>query len=231
MKVQPLNSDSVVNKIYDMFCDSIFSGELKPGDKIPNETELSEKLKVGRNSVREAKKMLSAIGVFKDIRGTGTFIADKISPRIFNPLLFSMLLESQNSDDVYELKLIFEVGAMNLAIEKATDEEIKQVGEFLASVESEYKKGNADIEYFLKSDLEFHSKVFELAKNPLVQRMGETIGKLFVQFMYKSLEQPGGIERALKNHREIIEVLEKRDLNRVEEVAEETMEEWKKHWE
>jgi DNA-binding FadR family transcriptional regulator len=101
MKLEPINNESIVNGVLKRITDSIASGELKPGDKLPTEVEFIEKLGVGRNSVREAIKMLSAMGVLEVKRGNGTYIATKVSPAIFNPLVFSLLLEPKSIDDLY----------------------------------------------------------------------------------------------------------------------------------
>ena len=77
-------------------------GEFKPGDKLPTETEFCQKLGVGRNSIREAIKMLAAIGVVEVFRGDGTYVATKVSPEIFNPLIFSLILEIN-----YEIKKFY----------------------------------------------------------------------------------------------------------------------------
>ena len=60
---EPVGGQSVVNKIVDNITNAIINGELNPGDKIPTEAELSESMGAGRNSVREAIKVLEAYGV------------------------------------------------------------------------------------------------------------------------------------------------------------------------
>ena len=54
----------------------ISEDELKPGDKIPSERELSERLNVGRSSVREALRALELLGLIGTRIGEGTFIKD-----------------------------------------------------------------------------------------------------------------------------------------------------------
>ncbi len=230
MQINPFNNDSVVTKIFDMFCDFIFSGELKPGDKLPPENELAEQLCVGRNSLREAKKMLTAIGVLQEMRGSGTFVADQVSPLMFNPLLFSMLVEAKNSDDVYELKVMFEVASIKIVIDKATDEEIELIYAELKECEELINKGVADINLFVKHDIDFHTKIYSMTKNPLIERIGKAINELFRQFMIKSYMQEDGIKRSISNHFKIINLIKNRDKENVNKVIEETMAEWKSRW-
>ena len=81
---EPVGGQSVVNKIVDNITNAIINGELNPGDKIPTEAELSESMGAGRNSVREAIKVLEAYGVVHIKRAEGTFVLNPLvaDPRI-----------------------------------------------------------------------------------------------------------------------------------------------------
>ncbi len=70
---------SVVERIIDEITNAIINGSLKPGDKLPTEMELCESLQVGRNSVREAIKILEAFGVVYIKRSEGTFISSSFN--------------------------------------------------------------------------------------------------------------------------------------------------------
>ena len=61
--LDPMDNRSVVDRIIARITNAIISGELLPGQKIPTESELCESMHVGRNSVREAIKVLVAMGV------------------------------------------------------------------------------------------------------------------------------------------------------------------------
>ena len=69
-----VNNSSVVDDIIDQLVASIISGSLKPGDKIPTEAILMEQMHVGRNSVREAIKVLVSYGILEIRRADGTFV-------------------------------------------------------------------------------------------------------------------------------------------------------------
>ena len=72
----PINSKSMVQIVIDRITGAIIDGELKPGDQIPTEPELSSLFNVGRNTVREAIRILVAYGVLEIRRAEGTFICD-----------------------------------------------------------------------------------------------------------------------------------------------------------
>ena len=67
-----------MNEIIIQLSQAILEGDFKPGDKLLSEAQLCEKLGVGRNSLREAIKMLNAIGVLETKkRAEGTFLAKR----------------------------------------------------------------------------------------------------------------------------------------------------------
>ena len=78
---ESVGGQSIVNKIVDNITNAIINGELNPGDKIPTEAELSESMGVGRNSVREAIKVLEAYGVVHIKRAEGTFVSQEYLSR------------------------------------------------------------------------------------------------------------------------------------------------------
>ncbi|MGI5888583.1 MAG: FadR/GntR family transcriptional regulator, partial [Oscillospiraceae bacterium] len=84
--------DVVINSIKQLLID----GKLKPGDKIPNELEISQGLGVSRGSVREAMKILSALGIVDIKVGNGTYVRSKPDSELLDSLLFSYYITNPN---------------------------------------------------------------------------------------------------------------------------------------
>ena len=101
---------SVVNLVLERVKDALISQELKPGDKLPTEMELCKSLNVGRTSVREAVKMLEALGVAEVRRGDGTYISETLNASSLNPLIFALALQSGTNAELVELRLLVEIG-------------------------------------------------------------------------------------------------------------------------
>jgi DNA-binding FadR family transcriptional regulator len=83
----------VVQRIVDSITGAIVEGRLRPGAQIPTEMELSESMGVGRNSVREAIKILEAMGVLDIRRAEGTFVVQGFQNRMLDPLVYGLILE------------------------------------------------------------------------------------------------------------------------------------------
>src|SRR5665647_750365 len=84
---------SVVNQVLDKFKEALIYKELKPGDRLPSESELSSNLGVGKSSIREAIKMLQVVGVVESRQGEGTFICNILKNDSLNPLVFQLIFE------------------------------------------------------------------------------------------------------------------------------------------
>lgn len=106
---------------------------LKSGDKIPSERELSERLNVGRSSVREALRALELLGLIETRRGEGTFIKDFQNHQLVQLLSTFILQDEKAQLDVFETKCMIEMDSLRLFIKKMNKESIKSLKEYLSS--------------------------------------------------------------------------------------------------
>jgi GntR family transcriptional regulator, transcriptional repressor for pyruvate dehydrogenase complex len=225
-----IDNESVVNNVMNKIKNSIMAGELKAGDKLPTEVELIEQLGVGRNSVREAIKMLIALGVLEVKRGQGTYVVSKVKESFFNPLLFSLIVEPKSNDDVYELRVMFDAMVLFNLTEKMTEEKFDVLTHLLDSVHQSYLEGNIDTDYYVSKDMEFHHTLMNFTENQLIKQIGEVIISLFPESMRRSISQTNGIERSIRNHRNIVELLRQKNTNEIINLVETTLTEWKEEW-
>ncbi|KPL61050.1 hypothetical protein AM506_04060 [Rossellomorea vietnamensis] len=85
---------------------------LKPGDKIPSERELSERLNVGRSSVREALRALELLGLIETRRGEGTFLRDFRDHHLIDLLGMFILQDDMAQEDILQTKMLIEKEAL-----------------------------------------------------------------------------------------------------------------------
>jgi GntR family transcriptional repressor for pyruvate dehydrogenase complex len=227
MKLDPIdNKGTIVNEVLARLTQAIVKGQFKPGDQLPAEPELSLQLGVGRNSIREAIKMLSAMGVLVIRRGQGTFLADSISPAIFNPLIISLILEPKASEHLCELRIMLESTIMLMAMKKMSEDDFCRIRCLLGETEALYNSGKGTIEDFVQFDIRFHIEILKCTHNPLIEHVGQTIIALFPEYIKKSLMLTDGVGASIKNHYHILEVLALKDTERVMETVEKTLAEW-----
>ena len=97
---------------------------LKSGDKLPSERELSERLNVGRSSVREALRALELLGLIETRRGEGTFIRDFEGHQLVQLLSTFILQDDKAKRDIMETKYLIELDCLWLTIHKSSDEQL-----------------------------------------------------------------------------------------------------------
>lgn len=106
---------------------------LKSGDKIPSERELSERLNVGRSSVREALRALELLGLIETRRGEGTFIRDFRSHQLVELLSTFILQDEKAKRDVLETKILIEKICIKLALQRVDVQNLKKLHEWVNS--------------------------------------------------------------------------------------------------
>ena len=150
----------------------VAEGGLAPGDKLPNELDLSRELGVSRTTLREAVRMLVAQGVLEVRRGKGTFVSARVED--IDDFGFTGLRRVKGQlRDLFELRSIFEPQAARLACRRATAEERADILARGKEVEDCIRSG-ADR---TRADAAFHAAIVRATHNefmvrllPLIQR-------------------------------------------------------------
>src|ERR1700691_1504594 len=103
--------------------DSVLNGSLKPGDQLPAERELAERLGVRRTAVREADKAVREKGLVEYYSGGGTFITDGTTNAARQSFdLMVKIGQQESSTHLAELRLILEPGIAAMAAMRIEEE-------------------------------------------------------------------------------------------------------------
>ncbi|OIK08541.1 GntR family transcriptional regulator [Bacillus sp. MUM 116] len=164
---------------------------LESGDKIPSERELSERLNVGRSSVREALRALELLGLIETRRGEGTFIRDFRGNQLVQLLSTFILQDEKAKQDVFETKNLIEMDCLRLAIQRMGKKSILNLIE-------QVKNNQLD-------DDEFFYRIIENADNHLFLRMW-----IILKDYYNSLHL-GLIDYKHDNYLFLLEALAEKD--------------------
>ena len=214
-----VNSQSAVQQLLDAFNRDLLSGALKPGDRIPTEVELCEQFGVARNTVREAVKILVAMGVLEIRRPVGTFVCDGFSEAMISPMLYGVILGRGDSyDELMDLREIMEMGTMLTVIRNAADEEILTLTEPLGALRDACFAAEPSVdEVFQKDDL-FHEAVMSLSHNRMVQRIADIVRTMTHEMRRESVEHmisAGRNEEFFQAHEKLFRLLRERDVDGV----------------
>ena len=111
--LSPIKAKSMVDSVVSRLTSAIMSGELKPGMKIPTEADLVKAFGVGRNTIREAIRILVAYGILEVRRADGTYVCDGFSPKILDPMLYGIILQMESAHrDLIGLRKLLDNGIL-----------------------------------------------------------------------------------------------------------------------
>lgn len=185
---------------------------LRPGDKLPSERELSERLKVGRSSVREALRALELLGLITTRRGEGTFIEHYRHNKLFDILGYYLLRDRKASRDLSEMRLILELDAVRLACERATDKYLQIMEKCIADAVLKIERGQSPVE----EDFEFHRAIARASRNSVLQRIWIPLVEYSKTVREDSLTDDGTQKSMIDEHRGILEAIRERNLDKAE---------------
>ena len=196
---------SAVDTVVDTVRSLLVERRLGPGDLIPSETEIADRLGVSRGSVREAMKVLSAFGVVDVRRGDGTYIATSANRKLFDPLLFSLLVTDRDMEELAELRILMETGIVRIIVSHADEHDLEKLEEAFQGMVHAAAGKSGDAARMLAADVAFHSVMGEITRNRLVQNV-----YAFVIDLFKPTMHPG---QGLETHRRLVDALRARDAD------------------
>lgn len=202
-------SNKISTEIVSAIKAKLLDGTLKNGDKLPTESEMVEQLGVSRTPVREAIKILESIGVIQIKRGEGMFITNNPSHFSLNPLIFSLIMHSNNTQKLIEFRQHFEILMINIIRSNWSEEKIKKIEKVYHS-QVQRLKPELSPEELADIDLEFHYAVLGATENAFVIEIGKTIYELYKPKMIAS-KQSNSIERTLNTHKAYLDLLFQKD--------------------
>lgn len=218
MEVQKLNNNAV-QQIIDAFTERLLDGSLKPGDQIPTEVELAERFGVARNTVREAIKILVAMGVLEIRRPVGTYVCQGFSNAMIEPMLYGIILSRGESyNELMDLREIMETGTMLTVIRNAGDDEIARLSEPLVALGQACRREQPSVEEVFSLDDAFHEAIMALAHNRMVERIASTVRTMTHDMRHESVQlmlQSGRAEELYQAHEKLYRIISERDVDGV----------------
>lgn len=186
-----IGGESVVQKIINKITDAIVSGDLKPGDRLPPELELIEAMHVSRNTLRAAVQTLRAYGVLEVRRPEGTFVCERVTPQMFNPMLYSIIMANQGADkDIIGFRKILDMGISKLVIQQGmTEEEQMELERLYQEMVKKIREEHPDIRGVVAADLRFHDGIAKATHNELAVQFNDFLLNLTEESRIRSVQR------------------------------------------
>ena len=200
-----MEKQTLGEKTAQMLLEMIQKEGFGPGDKLPTEAELVESLGVGRNTVREALRILMSRNIVTIRQGSGTFISEKKGV-VDDPLGFSMMEDRRRlTEDLIQVRLMLEPEIAMMEADHATPEQIGEMKLQCDQIEELIKSGRDHME----ADIRLHTMIASCSGNSVVEKLIPVINSsiaVFVDVTNRALGQ-----ETIETHREIVNCIAERD--------------------
>ncbi|WP_342022925.1 FCD domain-containing protein [Arthrobacter citreus] len=193
-------TDEAITKIKEM----LISGQLKAGDRLPPENELSDHLGLSRSSLREAVKALELIRVLDVRRGDGTYVTS-LEPGLLTETMGFMVEIHQESSapELMEVRRILEPGAAAHAAARINARGLAALRTCLDSIPAQ-----ATAAQLAAHDFTFHSQIARASGNPYLAGMLDSLtGSALRLRTWQRIVEAGAVSAILSEHSAILEAL------------------------
>jgi GntR family galactonate operon transcriptional repressor len=198
-------------EVVDVLGQRIVRGDYRPGEVLPNESDLGLTLDVSRTVVREAVKVLASKGMLSSRPKTGTRVLERANWSLIDPdvLTWQVDVAADMSlfRDLSDVRSIIEPQAASLAAARRTAAEGEQLSELLAELDSAAE----DTDRYIAADLALHASILRATHNELLARMTGTIRVALAASRRISVKVPGGPRGAMPLHRAVVAAIRNGD--------------------
>lgn len=214
-------SYSLVDQVENNIIEFIKAKNLRPGDTLPKETELSQNFGVARGVLREALSRLKMLGIIESRTNRGIVIAE---PNLFiglEKVAYPNLINEKTLVDLLAFRMALEIGICESICENVTDKDIDELTDLV-------RLGGIldNNEYDLHTELNFHFKLYSITKNNAIINFQKIIRPLilFVKDKFEDNLKPINIELIKQNkvvtHEDVLNALKTKDYKQLREAIE-----------
>lgn len=202
--LRPLSRPRLYEQLVEALLAHVDLSGLSPGQRLPTERDLAQRLGVSRASVRQAIVALEVQGVVDVRHGDGIYLLRQPAPA---ELLKELAERRRRLPDVLEARATLELKIVELAAVRRTDEDLIDIDAALEHMAAEIREGG----HGLSGDEAFHGAVTAGAHNPVLTDLMRVLASSIEETRRESLNQPGRPPRSLASHREIAAAVRDRD--------------------
>ena len=193
----------------------IEKARLPDGELFMTEGEVAEKFDVSRTVAREAVGQLRAIGLLEGRQRKGLIVRHPDPVRLFSESLPALVRSEVDLADLARLRYVLEVGAIELAVKNATDEQISRLVNIAAQIKKTViGRSTKKIVKEKELDVMFHSLLLEMTGSILISGMQRVLIDFFSTFEVQKNIDAANAERIAWEHTELAGAIRDRDVER-----------------
>ena len=187
---------------------------MEPGEKLPSERLLADRLGVSRGSIRNAIQKLEFYGLLKSMPQSGTFIAD-LGLTAINGMIHQIInLPTPDFKSLVETRIFLELKLVKFAAARRTEEDLSEIEEVLEKYKFKVLAG----EDAVAEDLLFHLSIAKASHNPSLNRLMLSITpQIITDFEKYHVCKSNTALNAIDEHQAIVDAIRSKDPSRAEE--------------
>ena len=213
MPFSKITAEKISRAIIRQFEELILQGVLRPGDRLPAERELSERMDVSRPTLREALSEMEARGLIEAHPGGGTYVAQVLGSAFAPPLIELFAGHDRALFDYIAFRRDIEGLAAERAAAQATGADLSGIEAVFLRLEDAANRG--DKEEAARLDAEFHMAIVEAAHNVVMLHVMRSLSELLVRGVFYNRDavhgMPEGRATLMAQHRKIRDAVLARD--------------------
>jgi len=199
MEIQPAQKVTLIESVTAQLLALIRDGHLKPGDLLPSERELMERLQVGRSSVREALRGLATMRVIEVRPGRGAFVRALVTEDLVPAQALRALINRDTMMQIVEAREVLEVELAAMAAERASEDDLNEIAGIIAAMEAAV----GDVEKSLSLNAAFHLAVASAARNQVLLKMLQSVRDYLEERLREVTQGEARMRESLAGHRDI----------------------------
>lgn len=203
MTISPVRNERLSDKVVSQIVSLIRENELKPGDKLPNETLFAEQLGVSRGILREALTQLQSRGLIRRKPKDGTYIQDDVQHLLLNDSMNDLMCKATYAD-LLDFRELLEERMVERVIDRASDEEIADLYTVLDVAATDDDQQHSMDKYF-------HYQLAVASRNVFFINYIDTYYELLSEFAVKSVRDQSRRDQILAEHTAIADAITRRD--------------------
>ena len=211
MTFPKIKRDRVFEQVSNEIKQQIASGILKPGDRLPPESELARNFNVSRQTIREAMRILELSGFLAIKRGGkgGPIVENTISNQVRKALAEAIQLGPATFDDFMLAWGEIEKDILVEVVKNADEGDLQALSDTIQSAKKDLKKRIP----IYRSIRKFHQNLAKASKNYIFELIIESIMVVYADFLSRIEPNPEGAKKVIAIHENLLEAIERKEKN------------------
>jgi len=175
--LSPVSAATKADQVEEKVLNYLRAGNFKPGDTIPKEEDLSRVLNVSRPVIREAMSRLRMFGMIESRKRRGAILRQPDLIGALERVLMPNMLSDATRQDIFELRLVLELGIADLLFFRKNEQDLEALSQIVKEESDllDQKREPDNILALIENDIAFHSKLYQIAGNKMLQSLQRVI--------------------------------------------------------